>query len=130
MSGKSKKERKKAAKTRKREKELLREKKPKKILTEEPKLGNNAEPVPAEINEDEETAGPAPERMLEQQLEDEAKIAASEAEELAHAGKQAQSEAGALEPESYPEGYEESHAQEPEPFDPASVVANILKKKE
>jgi len=96
MAGKSKKERKKAAKTRKREKELLREKKPKKILAEE-------------------TVEPAPEHMLAQQLEDEAKIEASEAEELAHAGKQAESEAKAL---------------EPEPFDPASVVANILKKKE
>lgn len=90
MAGKSKQAKKKRAKMRKHEQELLNQK-PKKIVADQPEevLGNNAEPVPAEINED------AGKDITDQIVDIENKLAIPE-----------------------------------KPFDPSSVVANILKKKE
>lgn len=99
MAGKSRKDKKKRAKIRKREHEFL-----------------------AQKSKKEKTIEPAPEDLLRQQ---------QETEELTHAKEQGESEAEALgnNGEPIPKGIDEDAGKEPTPFDPASVVANILKKR-
>ena len=106
MAGKSKQERKKRAKTKKREKELLRQKVNHKIAADQPEdvLGNNAEKA-AELG-----AELGLERVEKMDIEE------PQVDEDYEAAKADQ-----------PEPEKPDH--EPVPFDPKSVVANILKKK-
>lgn len=108
MAGKNAKEKKKRAKIKKREKELLRQK-----ANHEAKLGNNAEPAPAEINEDAEI----PMQTLEENVKELEDRKAREA-----------MEAGEAEDDEKPD-HEPVPFDTEKPFDPKSVVANILKKK-